>query len=529
MSGCFADEKRMNGNNGRSAAPIELKREGDFVLGAMTVRPSASEIVVDGETQRVEPRVMQTLVALFQARGDVVSRDDLMARCWHGSVVSEDAVTRAAGQVRRLSRRAPGSFTLQTIAKIGYRLIPADVPLSASQTVHVSLSRSRAARFVGPLGVTAAAAVVLFTGLWVLQPTLTPPTSRVEPDGQLRDLGTTNADAHDRYLRAKRLLDVGGRDNTLRAEQLLREALELDPEFHAAKESLAIALLSAAAFVPARAGAAHAEFAGILESETVDTPLAWRGHVMRGFQHVFAGNWRAAERALANARDGAPGDAFGAVAALQTALYGSVGRVNDSLELVMGQGRTSPFSRDQSRVVQQWLDRLGRHDEAEAEYARSRDLPGDRSAMELAAVVRALGQGGPDIIKERYRRYRETDWGRPGDDELFAVLDTPTAALDVLTGQITDWRTEGSMPPFFAAAWASYYGDQALAIEGLRASPESLFSTGGLLWEPVFAETRRTAAFKTLVRDFGYVDYWLQTGAWGDFCRPVGDNDFECT
>jgi DNA-binding winged helix-turn-helix (wHTH) protein len=519
----------MNGNTERRAAPIELKHEADFELGFMTVRPSASEVVVDGAAERVEPRVMQTLVALVQAGGEVVSRDELMARCWEGAVVSDDAVTRAVGQVRRLSRQAPGSFTLQTIAKVGYRLTPAaaGVPQGAIPR-RVTESLSRPAKFGRPLGLLAVVGVALVAALVVVQPTVGPPPALRAPSGPLGDLGTIDADANDRYLRATRLLEAGGRDNTLRAEELLRDALEIDPEFHAAKESLAIAVLSAAAFEPARADAAHAEFAELLESEAVDTPLAWRGHVMRGFQHVFAGDWLAAERALANARDGAPADAQGPVAALQTALHGSVGRLSDSLELVLGEARSMPLSRDQSRVVQQWLERLGRHDEAEAEYARSHDLPGDRSAMELAAVVRALGQGDLDVIKERYRRYRETDWGRPGDDELFAVMDTRAAALEVLRSQIGDWQSPSSMPPFLAAAWASYYGDQALAIDGLRASPESLFATGGLPWEPVFAATRRTAAFKALVRDFGYVEYWRESGAWGDFCRPLGDSDFDC-
>jgi DNA-binding winged helix-turn-helix (wHTH) protein len=312
----------MNGNTERRAAPIELKHEADFELGFITVRPSASEVVVDGAAERVEPRVMQTLVALVQAGGEVVSRDELMARCWEGAVVSDDAVTRAVGQVRRLSRQAPGSFTLQTIAKIGYRLIPAaaaGVPQGAIPR-RATESLSRPAKFGRPLGLLAVVGVALVAALVVVQPTVGPPPALRAPSGPLGDLGTINADANDRYLRATRLLEAGGRDNTLRAEELLRDALEIDPEFHAAKESLAIAVLSAAAFEPARADAAHAEFAELLESEAVDTPLAWRGHVMRGFQHVFAGDWLAAERALANARDGAPADAQGPVAALQTRL-----------------------------------------------------------------------------------------------------------------------------------------------------------------------------------------------------------------
>jgi DNA-binding winged helix-turn-helix (wHTH) protein len=48
-----------------------------------------------------------------------------VARCFDGAAVGEDAVTRAVGEVRRLSRQAPGSFELQTIAEVGYRLTPA--------------------------------------------------------------------------------------------------------------------------------------------------------------------------------------------------------------------------------------------------------------------------------------------------------------------------------------------------------------------------------------------------------------------
>lgn len=519
----------MSGSTDHGAAPIELKRESDFELGSMTVRPSASEIMVDGVAQRVEPRVMQALVALAQAGGEVVSRDDLMARCWGGAIVSEDAVTRAVGQVRRLSRQVPGSFTLETIAKVGYRLRPAGAAAPAPAIpYHAFEPRSPALRWRGPLGLVVAAAVVLVAGRMLLPLANAPAPGRAEPSSWVGDLGTTNADAHDRWLRAASLLDAGGRDNTLRAEQLLREALELDPEFHAAKEHLAVALMAAAAFEPARAGAVRAEIGEILESETVDTPLAWRGHLMRGFQHMFDGDWLAAERALANARAGAPAEAHGAVAALHTALYGSVGRIGESFDVVMREAQGAPVSRADSLALQVWLGRSGRHGDAEVEYARSRDLPGDRSAMELAAVVRALGQGDAETVKERYRRYRETDWARPGDDELWAVIDTRAAALETLRRQIADWRSPGSMPPSLAAAWASYYGDLALAIDGLRASPKSLFSSGGVLWEPVFAETRRSAAFKALVRDLGYVDYWRERGAWGDFCRPLGENDFDC-
>jgi DNA-binding winged helix-turn-helix (wHTH) protein len=102
---------------------VTLAHEPDFALGALSVSPSIREVSWGGWSQSLEPRVMQVLVALHQARGAVVSRDELIARCWNGRVVGEDAITRAIGQLRRLSRSDHGeSFAIETIARVGYRL-----------------------------------------------------------------------------------------------------------------------------------------------------------------------------------------------------------------------------------------------------------------------------------------------------------------------------------------------------------------------------------------------------------------------
>ena len=34
--------------------------------------------------------------------------------------------------------------------------------------------------------------------------------------------------------------------------------------------------------------------------------------------------------------------------------------------------------------------------------------------------------------------------------------------------------------------------------------------------------------FKKLLVEMGVVDYWRQTGKWGDGCKPVGADDFQC-
>ncbi|MFC1840550.1 hypothetical protein ACFL1N_13280 [Thermodesulfobacteriota bacterium] len=41
-------------------------------------------------------------------------------------------------------------------------------------------------------------------------------------------------------------------------------------------------------------------------------------------------------------------------------------------------------------------------------------------------------------------------------------------------------------------------------------------------------KVRQLPAFKAYTRNIGLYDYWCTIGDWGDFCRPVGDDDFEC-
>ena len=94
-----------------------------FQLGPVEVRPATKTLVRDGKETVVEPRVMQVLVALVQAKGAVVSRDDLVEHCWDGRIVGDDAVNRIMSRLRHLASDAGrGSFVIETVTKVGYRL-----------------------------------------------------------------------------------------------------------------------------------------------------------------------------------------------------------------------------------------------------------------------------------------------------------------------------------------------------------------------------------------------------------------------
>jgi len=104
--------------------PVRLSAARDFVLGDLEIHPSVSEAIRGGHSQHVEPRVMQVLVMLAGAGGAVVSRDELIRRCWDGRVVGEAAINRCMSRLRALADRGDGtrSFQVETIARVGYRL-----------------------------------------------------------------------------------------------------------------------------------------------------------------------------------------------------------------------------------------------------------------------------------------------------------------------------------------------------------------------------------------------------------------------
>ena len=106
----------------RESAPSDLAERLDFSLGNATVSPSLRRITTAAGEASLEPRVMQVLVALFDADGLVLSRDTLMDLCWSGVIVGEDAVNRAIGELRRAVREIDASFAIETIARVGYRL-----------------------------------------------------------------------------------------------------------------------------------------------------------------------------------------------------------------------------------------------------------------------------------------------------------------------------------------------------------------------------------------------------------------------
>jgi DNA-binding winged helix-turn-helix (wHTH) protein/TolB-like protein/tetratricopeptide (TPR) repeat protein len=156
-------------------ARLDLAREPDFSLGALTVSPSACLVRIGQRDQRIEPRVMAVLVVLARAANRTVGRDELIDTCWAGLIVSDDAVARAISQVRSLARDVePPPFRLETVPKVGFRLhaeegvgpaaaIEGSPPRPAQEPTRDPQRRRRRIRLAAgaALGVLTALAVVI--------------------------------------------------------------------------------------------------------------------------------------------------------------------------------------------------------------------------------------------------------------------------------------------------------------------------------------------------------------------------------
>lgn len=149
---------------------VDLSKQPPFNVGALEVRPSVREIGCAGNVEQIQPRIMQVLIVLAQAQGEVVSRDDLIRRCWGLESLSDDALNRVTSKLRRLLRDLGSDVQIETIPRVGYRLTSTrttdGVPHPTAWTSRVrDFARGPARRFVAPIAlVIVAGLVALFAG-----------------------------------------------------------------------------------------------------------------------------------------------------------------------------------------------------------------------------------------------------------------------------------------------------------------------------------------------------------------------------
>ena len=519
------DLPRRPGSASLTVWPIDLAHVRLFRLGGVEVRPATREIVGDDRREMIEPLVMQVLVVLARARGEILSRDDLIDACWGGRAVSDDALNRVLSRLRALGRTF-GSFEIETITKVGYRLVEdgAEQPSVAGASpagtnAHRASAMGRRALIAGGAALAVAGTgAVLWTQPWRHRPPV---------------------EAVDYFRRGEIAQRQGFSGQARQAISFYEQAVRIDPLYSDAWGALALAIThvmegygqAETRALPGRLVSA-AQRALRLDPGNADAQLA-----LILIKPSFR-NWRNMEGRLRQFNTGHPDHWLG-IGRLGTLLF-DVGRIDEGIRSHQRLQQIDPLLPVGQAYLANAMLSAGRLEGAEAllEAARER-WPGHPSLWTM--TYRLLLYSGrpqaagafamepdyrPDEMKAEdvaafARLAQAIDRRQPGDIEASVGYLTRRAEADV--------HSIPSSAPIFALlgradltfrAWDRYLlnrGDFGLPtpIEPYtRRYTRELFS---LPMAPLRADPR----FAQLMQRIGLEDYWRQTGSRPDYRRQT--------
>ncbi len=344
----------------------------------------------------------------------------------------------------------------------------------------------------------------------------------------IEDRGTTSVEAYDKYLRAQAFVMGHGLAETGRAEALFREALAIDPGFGRARGGLCTVYWYRLSFAPERTHETLGEMESMVEEALAHAPEHWATHLASGTLRTARHDWLGADRAFTRMKALAPlSDSSGPISV--GLFFGSVGRNGDAVaELTMAR-TADPLSLAVSQLLQQQLYIVGRVDDARAEYQRTIGLIGNREPAEHLALMQIWDAGDIGRTSAQFRRYLDNQSVPiPVLSQVLELLDQPAAALDLLRNAFNDPANQDATRLMVLSWYAARFRDAALAVAAMRRAYVDLKGAYmAPLWFPFLQGARQLPAFKALVRDLGLYDYWRKSGKWGDFARPVGEDDFE--
>jgi TolB-like protein len=336
--------------------------------------------------------------------------------------------------------------------------------------------------------------------------------------------GTTNVEAYDKYLRATGTAGVGGRADLLQTVQLLREVVAMDPTFIQAWFELNGLLGPLASRMPENAVAIRQEQLAVtarIETLPLDEQLARRFHAAQSWEKR---KWADAVAAIAQ-----PGPDNYSIALILR----SVGRNSDAVPHLQRLVQTDPLVLAYSAELQLALYALGRIAEGNAEFKRGATLSGDANDKDYAELINMWVNKDvdPKVGKARLKTFlQQAGNGYPhGFATLADKLDDDKVVRAALHQVFDDPANQIWLFMLPIAQLADHLGDKDLALAAIRRAFVDMHSAWApALWAYYETDLRADPRFKDILREIGLADYFRSSGNWGDYCKPVGANDFEC-
>lgn len=353
---------------------------------------------------------------------------------------------------------------------------------------------------------------------------------------------TDNMQAYELYLESRMLLSRRGSDNVVRALSLLDQALELDPNYAAGWGMLAQAHTIAYYYVDI-----ETTFVGMYLGEEAARralqldPKSSLAHSALGGILKDKNHWAEAEEQYLLALKYDPGN----IEAIEQfgQLYQRTGHFSKAIPYLMKASTLDPFS-----PVYKMVEGMSRDSYGEREHGIkliNEALETSNNSVKYLPSVRF--QHGIDLDDDnQIRRYitllmehNEIENPQFFNDQLLEVLGDETSIIEYLQAilQHLENNPEDLNKDMFSAsltyaALAAKYNkyDMALTFLEIEAGNIIEYKNHDVLtsyWMSVLNPIQNDPRLKQLRINYGLVDYW-KTNGWPDFCRPIGDDDFEC-
>ncbi len=94
-----------------------------FEFGPFRVDASNRLLLRDGEVVPLPPKAFDILLALVEGSGEVLQKEDLMARVWADSFVEEANLSNQIFTLRKALGETNGDKYIKTISRRGYRFV----------------------------------------------------------------------------------------------------------------------------------------------------------------------------------------------------------------------------------------------------------------------------------------------------------------------------------------------------------------------------------------------------------------------